>query len=175
MAFIKKSNQPPLSLVTIKTWDDLILDAKNKNICLMPFDIYAYVDTFDNIEVINDDLGCEISGLIEYSNGGFIIAINKYHSYERRRFTLAHEFAHYAMHKDYIIKNKKIEDVALFKDRKSDIEKEANDFASKLLMPKDELLVVVKSGKTRLGDLAEYFGVTAAAVKYRASKLNLIA
>lgn len=175
MAFIKKSNQTPLSPISIKTWDDLILDAKNKNICLMPFDIYSYVDTFDNIEVINDDLGCEISGLIEYSNGGFIIAINKYHSYERRRFTLAHEFAHYAMHKDYIIKNKKIEDVALFKDRKSDIEKEANDFASKLLIPKDELLGVVKSGKTRLGDLAEYFGVTAAAVKYRASELNLIA
>lgn len=140
----------------------------------MPFDIYGYVDTFDNIEVINDDLSAEISGLIEYSNGGFIIAINKYHSYERRRFTLAHEFAHYAVHKDYIIKNKKIEDVALFKDRKSDIEKEANDFASKLLIPKDEFLGVVKSGKTRLGDLAEYFGVTAAAVKYRARGLNLI-
>ena len=143
----------------------------------MPFDIYAYVDTFDNIEVINDDLGCEISGLIEYSNiensKGFIIAINKYHSYERRRFTLAHEFAHYAMHKSFIINNKRIQDVALFKD-KSDIEKEANNFASKLLIPKNELLEAVKSGKTRLGDIAEHFKVTASAVKYRACELNLI-
>lgn len=179
MAFIKKSNQPLLSPITIKTWDDLILDAKNKNICLMPFDIYAYVDTFDNIEVINDDLSCEISGLIEYSNiensKGFIIAINKYHSYERRRFTLAHEFAHYAMHREYIIKNKKIIDnKAFFRDRQSEIENEANEFASKLLMPKDEFIEAIKSGKKRLGDLAEHFCVTAAVVKYKASKLNLI-
>ena len=175
MAFIDNKKQKQLN-ATIKTWDDMLLDIKAKNISLLPFDIYAYVATFDNIEVINDDLSAEISGLIEYtSDGGFIIAINKYHSYERRRFSLAHEFAHYAMHKDYIIKNKKIEDVALFKDRKSDIEKEANDFAAKLLMPKDEFLAIIKSGKTRLGDLAEYFGVTATAVKYRAYELDLIA
>ena len=106
---------------------------------------------FDGIEIINDDLSAEISGLIEYaSDGGFIIAINKYHSYERRRFTLAHEFAHYAMHKEYIIKNKKIIDTALFRDRKSEIENEANEFASKLLMPKDEFIEAIKSGKKGL-------------------------
>ena len=175
MAFIKKANASFLSLATIKTWDDLILDAKNKNIFLMPFDIYAYASTFDGIEIINDDLSAEISGLIEYaSDGGFIIAINKYHSYERRRFTLAHEFAHYAMHKEYIIKNKKIIDTALFRDRKSEIENEANEFASKLLMPKDEFIEAIKRSKKRLGDLAEHFCVTAAAVKYRAYKLDLI-
>lgn len=175
MAFIKKSSTPLLSLATIKTWDNLVLDAKNKNICLMPFDIYAYVSTFDGIEIINDDLSAEISGLIEYaSDGGFIIAINKYHSYERRRFTLAHEFAHYAMHKEYIIKNKKIIDTALFRDRQNQIENEANKFASKLLMPKDDFIEAIKNGKKRLGDLAEHFGVTAAAVKYRAYKLDLI-
>ena len=32
----------------------------------------------------------------------------------------------------------------------------------------------IKNGKKRLGDLAEHFGVTAAAVKYRAYKLDLI-
>lgn len=176
MAFIKKSSDPFLSLATIKTWDDMLLDAKNKNICLMPFDIYAYIATFDGIEIINDDLSSEVSGLIEYaSDGGFIIAINKYHSYERRRFTLAHEFAHYAMHKEYIIKNKRIIDnKALFRDRQSKIKHEANEFASKLLMPKDEFIEAIKSGKKRLGDLAEHFGVTAAAVKYRAYKLDLI-
>ena len=42
-------------------------------------------------------------------------------------------------------------------------------------MPKDEFIEAIKSGKKRLGDLAEHFCVTAAAVKYRAYKLDLIA
>ena len=174
MAFIK-NNQPTPSSVIIKTWDDMLLDAKNKNISTKPFDIYAYVSTFDNIEIINDDLGGGVCGIIEYVNSDFVIAINKYHSYERRRFTLAHEFAHYAMHKEYIIKNKRITDIAFFREKKSEMENEANEFASKLLMPKDEFIEAIKSGKKRLGDLAEHFCVTATAVKYRAYKLNLIA
>lgn len=174
MAFIK-NNQPALSSAIIKIWDDMLLDAKNKNISTKPFDICAYVSTFDNIEIINDNLGSEVCGIIEYVDSGFVIAINKYHSYERRRFTLAHEFAHYAMHKEYIIKNKRIIDTALFRDRQSEIENEANEFASKLLMPKDKFIEAIKNGKKGLGDLAEHFCVTAAAVKYRAYKLNLIA
>ena len=74
-----------------------------------------------------------------------------------------------------MVKNKKIIDTALFRDRKSEIENEANEFASKLLMPKDEFIEAIKSGKKRLGDLAEHFCVTATAVKYREYKLNLIA
>ncbi|MBR6611450.1 MAG: ImmA/IrrE family metallo-endopeptidase, partial [Campylobacter sp.] len=49
-----------------------------------------------------------------------------------------------------------------------------NEFAAKLLMPKDDFLNIIKSGKTRLGDIAEHFGVSAAAAKYRAYRLGLI-
>lgn len=113
MAFI--SNKKEKKETKITTWNEMILDAKKKNITLTPFDIYTYVNTFDNIEIINDDLSSEISGMIEYVGDGFIIAINKYHSYERRRFTLAHEFGHYCMHREYLINNKSIKDVALFR------------------------------------------------------------
>lgn len=140
----------------------------------MPFDIYAYVSTFEDIEIINDDLSSEISGFIEYSNDGFIIAINKYHSAERRRFTLAHEFAHYCMNKELVKAGQIPSDTALFRDKKPQIENEANEFAAKLLMPKNEFIGAIKSGKTRLGDLAEHFQVSAAAVKYRAYQLDLI-
>lgn len=175
MAFIssKKEEKKETKIIT---WDDMLLDAKKKNITLMPFDIYAYVSTFDNIEVIDDHLGLEISGMIEYVGDGFIITINKYHSDGRRRFTLAHEFGHYCMHREYLINNKSIEDIALFRSENTKDKKEfeANEFAAKLLMPKDEFLNIIKNGKTRLGDIAEHFGVSAAAAKYRAYKLGLI-
>ncbi|MCI6695051.1 MAG: ImmA/IrrE family metallo-endopeptidase [Campylobacter sp.] len=174
MAFI--SNKKEIKETKIITWEEMLLDAEKKNITLMPFDIYAYVNTFDNIEIIDDDLGLEISGMIEYASGGFVITINKYHSYERRRFTLAHEFGHYCMHREYLINNKSIKDVALFRSENTKDKKEfeANEFAAKLLMPKDDFLDVIKSGKTKLGDIAEHFGVSATAAKYRAYKLGLI-
>lgn len=174
MAFI--SSKKEKKETKIITWDMMLSDAKDKNITLTPFDIYAYVNTFDDIEIINDDLSSEISGMIEYIDGGFIIAINKYHSDGRRRFTLAHEFGHYCMHREYLINNKSIKDVALFRSEntKNQKEFEANEFASKLLMPKDDFLNIIKNGKTRLGDIAEHFGVSAAAAKYRAYKLGLI-
>lgn len=174
MAFI--SSKKEKKETKIITWDMMLSDAKYKNITLTPFDIYAYVNTFDDIEIINDDLSSEISGMIEYIDGGFIIAINKYHSDGRRRFTLAHEFGHYCMHREYLINNKSIKDVALFRSEntKNQKEFEANEFASKLLMPKDDFLNIIKNGKTRLGDIAEHFGVSAAAAKYRAYKLGLI-
>lgn len=174
MAFI--SSKKEKKETKIITWDMMLLDAKDKNITLTPFDIYTYVNTFDNIEVIDDDLSSEISGTIEYIGDGFIITINKYHSYERRRFTLAHEFGHYCMHREYLIDNKSIKDVALFRSEntKNQKELEANEFAAKLLMPKDDFLNIIKSGKTRLGDIAEHFGVSAAAAKYRAYRLGLI-
>ncbi|MDY4860070.1 MAG: ImmA/IrrE family metallo-endopeptidase, partial [Campylobacter sp.] len=149
MAFI--SNKKEIKETKIITWEEMLLDAEKKNITLMPFDIYAYVNTFDNIEIIDDDLGLEISGMIEYASGGFVITINKYHSYERRRFTLAHEFGHYCMHREYLINNKSIKDVALFRSENTKDKKEfeANEFAAKLLMPKDDFLDVIKSGKTK--------------------------
>lgn len=174
MAFIKQLN----TTHKILTWDNVLSDAKDKNIALMPFDIYAYVKTFDDIEIIDDDLSSEISGMIEYISDGFIITINKYHSYERRRFTLTHEFGHYCMHREYLKIIKMIsEKSTLFvttEFRKNLKEIEANEFATNILLPKDEFISIIKSGKTKLGDIAEHFCVSASAVKYRAYELDLI-
>lgn len=58
--------------------------------------------------------------------------------------------------------------------RKNLKEIEANEFATNILLPKDEFIGVIKSGKTKLGDIAEHFCVSASAVKYRAYELDLI-
>ena len=55
--------------------------------------------------VVRSTLGARISGQIMPSTdapSGFEIKLNRYDSPERQRFTLAHEIAHYLLHRDSI-------------------------------------------------------------------------
>jgi len=75
-----------------------------------------------------------ISGEIREVDGGVIVKINRHDSKERQRFTLAHEIAHFLLHKDDI-KNG-IEDTVLFRSSLSnEKEAEANRLAADLVMP----------------------------------------
>lgn len=162
MAFV--INKQEKIQVKIKNFNDFYRDAINKEIPIYPFDIYAYVDTFDNIEIIDDDLSSEISGIIEYIDGGFIIAVNKYHSYERRKEILAILFFHYILHKDYILQNRKIQINILYTADKMNLS--ALNFASKLLIPKATFITIARECKT-FGELAEKFQVTPKMAKIR--------
>lgn len=75
-----------------------------------------------------------ISGFIKETDGVVIIKINRHDSKERQRFTLAHELAHFLLHKNEI-KNG-IEDTTLFRSSLSnDLEVEANKLAADIVMP----------------------------------------
>lgn len=163
MAFI--TNKIEKIQVKIRNFNDFYKDAINKEISIYPFDIYAYVDTFDNIEIINDDLDLEISDMIElYDSDKFIIAVNKYYSIERKREILTLLFVHYILHKDYILQNKKIVIKNLWTSDK--ISLEALNFASKLLMPKATFITIAREYKT-FGELAERFKITPKMAKFR--------
>lgn len=175
MAFIKTSNEKkePQQLLNI---NDIFNSAKNNGINTLPFDIYSYVNIFNDIEVLEDDLGPEISGMIEYMNFGYIITINKHHSQNRKRFALAHELGHYMMHKDFLKSNGNIEDKMLFRNnlRQDKREIQANEFAAQLLIPETEFKSAISQGINSIAELAKKFQVSAAAIKYRAYKLGLI-
>lgn len=75
-----------------------------------------------------------ISGQIKEENGIVTIKINRHDSKERQRFTLAHEIAHFLLHKEEI-KNG-IEDTMLFRSALSnELEVEANKLAADIVMP----------------------------------------
>ena len=90
-----------------------------------------------------------ISGEIKKENNKFIININGADHYYRKRFTMAHELAHFILHKDLIgdgvddsleykkfyRKNNKIND---------EHESQANDLASKILMPEEAMIKLAK-------------------------------
>lgn len=103
---------------------------------------------------------------------GWLVVSNSTASPGRRRFTVAHEVAHYLLHRDRIPPQGiycKEEDVSR-RDGK-DIEKEADTFAAALLMPLHDLRRQIdpkaKPTLADLGALAERYGVSLTAATLR--------
>ena len=121
-----------------------------------------------------------ISGQITCEDGQYTIRVNRYESRERQRFTIAHELAHYLLHKPIIDKEPKgIQDNVLYRSDKPDkIEYEANRLAAHILMPADKVKEVIQGehGGTFEDDatvesLAARFKVSKAAMGIRLSGL----
>lgn len=87
------------------------------------------VEAFD-LEIVEENLGYDISGCLE----GNKIIVNKNHSENRKRFTIAHEFAHFILNHDGT--NLRTIDKSNYKnpvDYSNEIA--ANSFAASILMP----------------------------------------
>lgn len=103
--------------------------------------------------------------------GGYIIRVNRHDSQGRQRFTVAHEIAHYLLHRDII--GTGISDDALYRSNQSDaVEAEANRLASDIVMPSKLVLNAAKVAEgigvsDICSQLAETFQVSAAAMKIK--------
>lgn len=119
------------------------------------------------LEVVRAALSPSISGLIEPSEtaaSGFKIKINKFESEERQRFTVAHEIAHFLLHRDYI-KNGIIDSALYRSSLSSRKEVEANKLAADLLMPEALVLDELK----KLGGKRDSISAEALARKFKVS------
>lgn len=110
----------------------------------------------------------DVSGCIhKEENGSYVIFTNKNHHINRRRFTAAHEIAHYILHRD-LIEDGMIVDDTLYRSRLSGpLEKEANRYAARLLMPRHLILKVIREGVDSIAELADKFRVSEAAMSIR--------
>lgn len=116
--------------------------------------------------VLEDKEACVMN-----NNNKFILVINtdKITTYERYRFTLAHELGHIKLKH---VENKKI----LCRDSLSKTgedlkEIEANNFAANLLMPVELIIDMVESGKT-FAEIKDTFKVSIGALTNRLSNLG---
>lgn len=106
----------------------------------------------------------KLEGLLLYDKKKSVVSINMSRPITRQRFTAAHELGHILMHTEIKANNF----LCPISGTKNDIEKEADSFASNLLMPTDELnkrinLYQDENGKVGLDEcllIAEYFGVS---------------
>jgi Zn-dependent peptidase ImmA (M78 family) len=107
-------------------------------------------------------------------SSGFAIYVNAKHSEVRRRFTIAHEVAHFVLHRDLI--GDGITEDALYRSGLSDaVEREANGLAAEILMPRHLVREAVHGGMSGLPELATRFNVSQQAMEFRLINLGLLA
>lgn len=137
-----------------------------------PLDIEALIKKYQ-IKILKEDMDYDISGYIEKRGKNWMIGINKYHSKKRQRFTMAHELGHYVLHRNNI--GIKHEDMVLFRNNEvNPMEVEANNFASELLIPREEFKKHIADGVTKISDLSEKFDVSISAIRYKAYKMGYL-
>jgi hypothetical protein len=123
-------------------------------------------------EVVGDDLeDCEGALLPSPSRKRWGIYYNTKASPQRRRFTAAHEFGHYLLHRKKYPDGLRCDEAAVDGRNGVEIEREANDFAATLLMPLDDFrrLITPKDRPDfdRLSACATRYDVSLAAVVLR--------
>ena len=118
-----------------------------------------------------------ISGQIKNDDGQYIVRVNRYEARERQRFTIAHELAHYFLHRDIIDRSENgISDNVLYRSGEPErIEYEANRLAADIVMPMDlvEQQLEEEFGgvvtEATIENLAASFQVSKAAMEIRLS------
>ena len=112
-----------------------------------------------------------ISGMIRRDperggESGYAVYVNDKHHENRKRFTIAHETAHFILHRDFI--GDGIEDDALYRSGLSSrLEAQANRFAADILMPWHLIHTAMHKGITNVEDLAAHFKVSKSAMSIR--------
>lgn len=121
------------------------------------------------LKVIEFDFPTSISGVLKKERK--VIGVNKNHHPVRRRFTIAHELGHFLLGHD-IGKNDDVVDEDF--DKPLPKEREANIFASCILMPANWIRAEVKGKEINLKELAQKFEVSEQAITIKLLELNLI-
>lgn len=126
---------------------------------------------------VNDTLESNISGSLNRKQNlagqpCYSIELNGAHSERRRRFTLAHEIAHYLLHRDLMADD--VVDDKFYRSELSDpLEWEANKYAADLLMPANLVTFFWQAGVKDLKILCKIFNASEKAVEIRLRQLKL--
>lgn len=130
-------------------------------------------------------LGDEVSGVLVVEGDHGVIGYNASHSQTRQRFTIAHEIAHYVLHRTEGALFIDDRTFAAFRDQRSSFgadkhERQANAFAAALLMPTNLVLREIEhrrfelSDDESLSDLARAFQVSVQAMVYRLANIGVL-
>ena len=126
-----------------------------------------------NIRIKKVSLDEGVSGLLELDEeGGWNIKVNEKHSPNRQRFTIAHELAHFFLHRHQKGNFHDKDSVFFRSDHRDPMEYAANDFAAELLMPETAVTQYFWQGLDTY-QLAKLFEVSPLALRIRLSKLGL--
>lgn len=141
----------------------------------VPVDLERIAEFFGAEVRREPDFADDFSGMVYRADGHAIIAVNKHHSLNRQRFTLAHEIGHLVLHADEALHVDGT--IVGMRDPRasqgtSDKEIEANIFAAHLLMPSHFLAKDLRKGfdiedDQLVGQLARKYKVSVQAMSLR--------
>ena len=155
---------------------------KTLGITKVPIDVYK-ISKHLGVAIVEEDLDDDISGLLFHKGKKSIIAVNRMHSGNRHRFTIAHELGHHELHKNkqdvFVDKSAVHYRNQLSATGKDLHEIEANNFAAALLMPKSILKTDIERIATPITDfhverMALKYGVSELAMGFRLKNLGFI-
>lgn len=152
-----------------KTPNDILSLAESNGITTVPLDLKALCHLL-GIGINYLPLENNLSGRLTHDGSRWVINVNALHHVRRQRFTIAHELAHYFLHRN---SQENYEDLYFHRGKNyTQHELEADNFAGALLMPKEQLINFVNSTSNKLDDIAEHFGTSSIAVKKRADVIR---
>jgi len=120
-------------------------------------------------------LPANISGEIKEIGNDIIIRINRHDAKTRQRYTLAHEIAHFLLHR-HLLKTGISDDVLYRSAQSNEVEAEANRLAADILMPMSKVEFLMKRHASLKGEilyqtLADELDVSTTALKIRLNKM----
>lgn len=150
--------------------EEIALQALSASDCKAPPVPVEKVAEKVGLEVIEFPFHDKISGLLKKEEG--VIGVNRTQHPVRRRFTVAHELGHFLLGHGMESLQDDIVDGHFAKSDSR--EREANMFASALLMPSEWVIDAVKKEGLDLEKLAPMFGVSKQALTIRLLDLKQI-
>jgi len=170
MAIRTRKKQPQAVRVEERISPDNLLElAKSKGITTTPIDLMGLCRLL-GITIKYATIDNNLSGSLKYHLGRWIIEVNSLHHERRQRFTIAHELAHYCLHRDH---QSAFDDSTFHRGKEyTSQEREADNFAGAILMPKSEFRHFISTQSNKIDDIAEYFGASGIAVKIRADVIR---
>lgn len=136
-----------------------------------PVNVVAFAESLGMRVYEVQDQDPNFSGMIKRDElyggkAGYSILVNSSHAKTRKRFTVAHETAHFLLHKSKI--GDGLKDDALYRSGLSTWEEvQANRLAAEILMPFPLLEKSMRSGVTSVEQLAREFEVSREAMSIR--------
>lgn len=118
------------------------------------------------------DLGGNDAYIKKLSDSKFEIAVNSKHHPNRQKFSMAHEYAHYLLHRSRIHEMAEGERILHRNGDRNSIEFQANDFAARLLMPEHLVRSAFRSSSGNLKSMAVTLQVSQEALRNRLENLG---
>lgn len=134
--------------------------------------IETIIKSNDELELSFKDLGINDAYIKRIADNRFEIAVNSKHHPNRQRFSMAHEYAHYLLHRGKIDSMPEGERILHRNGDRNSIEYQANTFAAELLMPEVLVRRAFRLSQGNLTKMALELAVSKESLKYRLSNLG---